>query len=112
MFFDSKERLMSTPLERSRNQLVDDFAAVLSEAEDLLEKASAETGDRAKVLRDQVQAKLLAAKHRLQDMQDDAIDRAKDAARYADDYVRDNPWQAVGLAAAVGFIAGLVITRR
>ncbi len=103
---------MSTPFDRTRDQLVDDFAAVLNEAEDLLAKASTESGDRARQLRDQVQAKLVSAKIRLQDLQGDAVDRAKDAARYTDDYVHDNPWQAVGVAAAVGFIAGLIITRR
>ena len=34
------------------------------------------------------------------------------AARATDDYVHDNPWQAIGVAAAVGFLVGLVISRR
>jgi ElaB/YqjD/DUF883 family membrane-anchored ribosome-binding protein len=29
-----------------------------------------------------------------------------------DDYVRDNPWQAIGVAAAIGFLVGLVVSRR
>ena len=37
--------------ERTRDNLVDDFSAVLAEAEDLLKKASNETGDRARDLR-------------------------------------------------------------
>ena len=36
------------------------------------------------------------------------MDRAKAAARATDEYVRDNPWQALGVAAAVGFLIGLV----
>ncbi|HXU52158.1 MAG TPA: DUF883 family protein [Casimicrobiaceae bacterium] len=103
---------MAIDIERTRDQLVDDFAAVLSEAEDMLKKASQETGDRARDLRAQVEAKLLAAKLRLQEMQGDAVDRARDAARATDDYVHDNPWQAVGAAAAVGFVVGMLMTRR
>jgi ElaB/YqjD/DUF883 family membrane-anchored ribosome-binding protein len=103
---------MSINVERTRDQLVDDFSAVLDEAEDLLQKSSKESGERARDLRDQVQAKLLSAKVRLQEMQDDAVDRAKDAARATDDYVHDNPWQAVGVAAAIGFIAGMALSRR
>ena len=38
-------------VERTRDQLVDDFATVLNETEDLLKKASHETGERAKDLR-------------------------------------------------------------
>jgi ElaB/YqjD/DUF883 family membrane-anchored ribosome-binding protein len=103
---------MSINVERTRDQLVDDFSAVLDEAEDLLQKSSKESGERARDLRDQVQAKLLSAKVRLQEIQDDAVDRAKDAARATDDYVHDNPWQAVGVAAAIGFIAGMALSRR
>lgn len=103
---------MAIDIERTRDQLVDDFAAVLSEAEDMLKRASNETGDRARDLRAQVEAKLLAAKLRLQEVQGDAVDRARDAARATDDYVHDNPWQAVGVAAAVGFVVGMLMTRR
>ena len=103
---------MSINVERTRDQLVDDFSAVLDEAEDLLQKSSKETGERARDLRDQVQAKLLSAKVRLQEIQEDAVDRAKDADRATDDYVHDNPWQAVGVAAAIGFIAGMALSRR
>lgn len=103
---------MAIDIERTRDQMVDDFATVLTEAEDMLKKASSETGDRARDLRAQVEAKLLAAKLRLQEMQGEAADRARDAARATDDYVHDNPWQAVGVGAAVGFLVGMLIARR
>jgi ElaB/YqjD/DUF883 family membrane-anchored ribosome-binding protein len=45
-------------------------------------------------------------------MSDDASERAKAAAKVTDDYVRDNPWQAIGIAAAIGFLAGLALSRR
>ena len=96
----------------TREKLVDDFAEMLTEAEDLMKRAASETGDRAKDLRSQVEAKLLAAKSRLQEMQGDAVDSAKAAARVTDDYVHDNPWQAIGAAAAIGFIVGLLMNRR
>ena len=96
----------------SRETLLDDFSTMLSEAEDLLKRASNETGERAKDLRAQVEAKLLAAKLRLQEMEGEAIDRAKAAARITDDYVHDNPWAAIGAAAAVGFLLGVLLNRR
>jgi ElaB/YqjD/DUF883 family membrane-anchored ribosome-binding protein len=96
----------------TRETLLDDFSSMLSEAEDLLKRAGTETGERAKDLRAQVEAKLLAAKLRLQELEGEAVDRAKAAARVTDDYVRDNPWRAIGIAAAVGFLAGLLMNRR
>ncbi len=103
---------MADNLDISREKLVDEFSAVLSEAEDMLKRAANETGDRARDLRSQVEAKLLAAKLQLQELQGAAVDRAKDAARATDDYVHDHPWQAIGIAAAVGFFAGLLMNRR
>ena len=61
----------------SRESLLDDFSTMLSEAEDLLKRAGNETGERAKDLRAQVEAKLLAAKLRLQELEGEAMDRAK-----------------------------------
>jgi ElaB/YqjD/DUF883 family membrane-anchored ribosome-binding protein len=96
----------------SRESLLDDFSAMLTEAEDLLRRAGNETGERAKDLRAQVEAKLLAAKLRLQELEGEAMDHARAAARYTDDYVHDNPWRSIGVAAAVGFLVGLMINRR
>ena len=98
--------------ERSREALVKDFTDVLAEAEALLKQAAKESGEKASDLRTQVEAKLRSAKIRLHDIQDDASETARAAARVTDDYVRDNPWQAIGIAAAVGFLAGLAISRR
>jgi len=97
---------MAINVERTRDQLVDDFATVLNETEDLLKKASHETGERAKDLRAQVEAKLLAAKLRMQELQGEAVDRAKDAARATDDYVRD-PGQKIleGNASLISVLA-------
>jgi len=69
--------MTAAKLERTRKSLVKDFGDVLAEAESLLKQAAAETGDRASDLRSQVEAKLLAAKSKLSDLQDDAVDRAK-----------------------------------
>ena len=104
--------MSAAKLERSRKAIVQDFGDVLGEAETLLRQAAKETGDKASDLRSQVEAKLQAAKVKLQDLQDDAIDQAKAAARATDDYVRDNPWQAIGAAAAVGFLVGMLVSRR
>lgn len=101
-----------TQLERARDQIVDEFTTVLNEAEDLLKKAGQESGDKARDLRAQVEKKLLTAKLRMQEIEGQALDQAKRAARYTDDVVHDHPWQAIGVAVAVGFVAGLLMNRR
>lgn len=103
---------MSENTESGRERLVDDLAAVLAEAEEMLKRAAAETGDKARDLRSQVETKLLRAKLRLQELEGEAVDRAKAAARVTDEYVHDNPWRAIGVAAAVGLAIGLLLNRR
>ncbi len=103
---------MSDSIEQARATIVDEFSSVLTEAEEMLQRAANETGDKAKDLRAQVEKKLLNAKLRLQEIQGQAIDTAKDTARATDDYVHDHPWQAIGIAAAVGVVVGLLMNRR
>ena len=71
-----------------------------------------ETGDKARDLRSQVEARLLSAKLKLQELEGEAVDRAKAAARSTDDYVHDHPWQAIGVAAGIGLVVGLLMSRR
>jgi ElaB/YqjD/DUF883 family membrane-anchored ribosome-binding protein len=103
---------MTETADDGRERLVDDLAAVLAEAEEMLKRASLETGDKAKDLRSQVETQLLRAKLKLQEIEGEAIDHAKAAARATDDYVHDHPWQAIGIAAAAGLLIGLLMNRR
>jgi ElaB/YqjD/DUF883 family membrane-anchored ribosome-binding protein len=48
----------------------------------------------------------------LADMQAVASERAKECMHTTDTYVRENPWQAVGIAAGLGLVIGLLIARR
>ena len=98
--------------ERSREARVKDFADVLNEADALLKQAAKESGEKATDLRAQVETKLRNARVKLLDMQDDAVDRAKAAARATDEYVHDNPWQVIGIAVAIGLLVGLLMNRR
>jgi ElaB/YqjD/DUF883 family membrane-anchored ribosome-binding protein len=103
---------MSASTDRTRDKIVDEFSAIVGEAETLLNKAANETGDKARDIRSQVEGKLLSAKLRLQELEGQAVDRAKEAARATDDFVHDHPWQSIGVAVAIGFVAGLLMNRR
>lgn len=94
------------------DRLMDEFAGILSDAQDMLQRANTETGDRARDMRSQVDAKLLRGKLRLQELQGEAAQRAREAARATDDYVHENPWPALGVAVVGGFVIGLLMNRR
>lgn len=97
---------------RTRAPRAKDVRDQLSEVESMLGQAAKETGEKAGSLFSQVEAKLRSATDAVQGLQEDAIDRARAAGRVADDYVSANPWQMVGVAAAIGFLAGALLSRR
>jgi ElaB/YqjD/DUF883 family membrane-anchored ribosome-binding protein len=103
--------MTAAEFEQSRDALVKDFIEVLNEADSLLKQANKESGENASDLRAQVESKLRAAKLKLQDMQDDAMDRANATAHATIEYVHDNPWQALGVAVVAGLLAGMQIGR-
>lgn len=95
-----------------RAKLMDDLKLVIADAEELLKITAGEVGDKASQMRVRMQDRLDQAKVELANLQEMAFARAKDAGKAADTYVHDNPWKAVGIAAGVGLVLGLLISRR
>lgn len=96
----------------NKEKLIADFKVVVADAEELLRATAGQAGDKVAELRAKVQSNLADAKVRLAEAQTAVVDRAKQVGRVADDYVQDNPWRSVGVAAGIGFIVGLLIGRR
>ena len=96
----------------TKEKLVADFKVVVADAEELLRVTAGQAGEKAAELRAKVQSNLAIAKASLADAQVAVVEEAKAAGRAADDYVHENPWRSVGIAAGVGLIVGLLIGRR
>ncbi|HWS12735.1 MAG TPA: DUF883 family protein [Rhodocyclaceae bacterium] len=96
----------------TKDKLVADFKLVVADAEELLRLTANQAGDRVAEIRTRAQDHLVSAKAKLADAEAALRDNAKAMARATDDYVRDNPWQSVGIAAGFGFLLGLIIGRR
>jgi len=95
-----------------KETLIDNVKTSLNDAEDLLREAASTTGDKAAELRERALATLKRTRETLYDVQDAVLERSRKAARATDDYVHDNPWQAIGIAGGVGVLIGLLISRR
>jgi ElaB/YqjD/DUF883 family membrane-anchored ribosome-binding protein len=98
--------------EVTTDQLLADLKTVMNDAEALLRATSTQTGDKIQEVRARAEESLRQAKQRLSSIEDEALRRAREVADAADDYVRDNPWQSVGIAAGVGLLVGLLLARR
>ena len=86
-------------------KLAEELRALVSEAEALL-RTSAETVNTTG--REQAEATIADLRKRLTSLER----QVKARAREVDDYVRDNPWQAVAMAGGVALLLGLIMGRR
>lgn len=96
----------------TKDKLIADMRVVVSDAEELLRATAGQAGDKMTEVRARIQDHLAGAKIRLAEAEAVAIARAKAVGHATDDYVHDNPWRSVGVAAGIGFIVGLLIGRR
>ncbi|ETH88764.1 PF05957 family protein [Bordetella pertussis STO1-CHOC-0018] len=84
--------------EATKEKLIDSVKTSLNDAETLLREAASTTGDKATELRERALASVRRTREALYDAQDAVLERGRRAARATDDYVHDNPWQAISIA--------------
>lgn len=94
------------------DKLLADLRLVVADAEELLHTTAGQAGEGVAELRAKVQASLASARDGLAQAQEAALAKARAAGRAADDYVHENPWRSIGLAAACGLVVGMLIGRR
>lgn len=96
----------------SKQKLIDDMKVVVADAEEILRATAGVAGEKMAELRERVGARMQDAKLRIEDAEVALVDRTKAAARATDDFVHENPWRAVGLAAGIGLLLGIIVGRR
>jgi ElaB/YqjD/DUF883 family membrane-anchored ribosome-binding protein len=93
-------------------QLIEDLNTVIRDAEGLLRATAAQGGEKIQEVRARAEESVRHAKERLAGLENEALRRAEALAGDANEFVRGNPWQAVGIAAGIGLVLGLLISRR
>ena len=96
----------------SKEQLIADFKVVVADAEALLKATANQGGEKLAEVRAKAEESLRVVKDRMAEAQAALLARTKEAAKATDAYVHENPWKAVGVAAGVGLVIGLLIGRR
>jgi ElaB/YqjD/DUF883 family membrane-anchored ribosome-binding protein len=90
------------------DKLVQDLKTVVDDAEELLEATAGQGGEQIARIRARAGESLRMARLRIGELTLAAKNRVHDADRQ----VRDNPWTAVGVAAGVGALLGIILARR
>jgi ElaB/YqjD/DUF883 family membrane-anchored ribosome-binding protein len=89
-----------------------EIRSLIADVEDLMARiADLKDADVVR-MRGKVQRAVEATKQTLSDGADTIRRQAQSVANTADEYVRESPWQAIGIAALVGAVVGILATRR
>src|SRR3954471_18332427 len=93
------------------DKLVTDLRALISDAEELLKVTANQAGEQVMALRKRIEESVKEGKETLADAEEVFFDTTKDAAEAASAYIQKNPWSAIGIAAGVGLVLGMLIRR-
>jgi ElaB/YqjD/DUF883 family membrane-anchored ribosome-binding protein len=99
---------MNSSIKTVRN----DMRTLMNDAQELFREAAHATGDKAEELRSKGLKLLDTAMDRAQELQTAAVEKSKAVAHDTNEFVQENPWKAVGIAAGVGFVIGMLVARR
>lgn len=96
----------------SSEQLFSEFKALVADTEELLQHSAELTGEKAEELRDQINLSLQRARKALGSTEQALVERGKQALDTGEEYVREHPLQSIAIGAGVGFLLGLLVSRR
>ena len=85
---------------------------LVMDVEDLVKKVANVDDDEIAEIRTKVEQTLAKAKTSADEGLAAVRGRAEDVSESTDEYVRENPWAAIGIAAAVGIVIGYIAGRR
>ncbi|PKL16893.1 MAG: DUF883 domain-containing protein [Spirochaetae bacterium HGW-Spirochaetae-5] len=96
----------------ARKKLAADLRAVIADTEELLKATAGQAGDKIQSARTRVEETLRSARARIDTLEDSAMENVKASAKATDQYVHENPWQLIGIAAGMGLIFGWLLGRK
>jgi ElaB/YqjD/DUF883 family membrane-anchored ribosome-binding protein len=96
----------------STDKLIKDLRDVVVHTEDLIKATAGQAGEQIEKVRARAEESLRNARTRVQAASHDVQAVAQEGMDKVDSQVRANPWAAVGIAAAVGFVVGILLGRK
>jgi ElaB/YqjD/DUF883 family membrane-anchored ribosome-binding protein len=92
-------------------KLLADVKILAADSEELAKATAAQVGEKTAELRNRIQQTVTDLKPRLAQVESMIKEKADMAATTTDEYVRAQPWTAIGIAAGAGLILGILIGR-
>lgn len=95
----------------NKNVLIEDTKLLLSDAQEILLLIADQTSESVTDLRFRLEDKITKYKKDLARLQDAAVAKVTEVGRATDDYVHHEPWKAIGIAAGIAFVVGVLLCR-
>lgn len=105
-----RETYMKT--KRKTEALSREFHNFVADIESLLQETAVLTGDELEEARIKMQKRVSHARDTVTDVSNDVSRRASKSASRANRKIHKDPWTAIGSAAAVGLLLGMLFSRR
>ncbi len=89
-----------------------EFSHFISDIEDLLKETATLSGDELSRANAVINARVNAAKASLDGFGDSVADQLRKSSALTNEYVHEQPWKVIGVAAAAAFAFGWLFTRQ
>lgn len=89
-----------------------EFHNFLADIEDLITTMTSLTGEDLARAKAKLSERVATAKKSVEEMGGEIAHQARRSATVTNNYVHENPWQAIGIGAAVGLLLGFILARR
>jgi len=94
-----------------KQKIIEDIKVLLNDSEELVRLSATLPAEGVDALRTRLRDHVDAARNALETAQSSAQERYRASLDGTVQYTRDNPWQALGIAAGIGFLAGILVSR-
>ena len=108
----SEHSITQETVRSSADHLIGEFKVLMADAEALIQATEDHPSETISSIRNKALETISGAKESLSNLEGTLAEKAKVVAEGADDFVHRNPWEAIGVAAGLGLLIGLLIRRR
>ncbi len=108
---DAMQSVMSTA-NSVQSGVSREFHSFIADIEDLVKQTTSLTGDDLERAKDQLVKRVAAAKESIEDAGSDIAHQARKSVAATNEYVHDQPWNAIGAGAVAGMLIGFLLARR
>lgn len=95
-----------------RDKMTADARTLIADAQEMIALISEQSSEKLSEINGKLQESAVKARENLTHLRDETRIRVKEASEATDAYVHEKPWKAVGIAAGVGLVVGVLFGRR